>query len=205
MNTIMPKRLENIFNKIVNKVKYTAPILYIPESLQETKNQLEIVSAWKGHDLILADIINRFDIPKKKCLEFGVEFGFSAVAMSSFFEEVTGVDIFVGDIHTTHKGDHFAATKERLKPFSNINLIKADYQDFIKNNDDIYDLIHVDIVHTYEHTYKCGLWAAQHSKCTIFHDTESFPMVKRAVYDIAEVTNKKFYNYPKYFGLGIIV
>jgi predicted O-methyltransferase YrrM len=197
--------MANLFDKIYNFIKYPAPLNYVPENLEKTRNSIDIVSAWKGHDLILADIIRRFDIPQNKCLEFGVEFGFSTVAMSSYFKEVTGVDIFIGDIHTNHKGDHFTETKARLSPFSNINLVKADYRDFILNNEEQYDFIHVDIVHTYEDTFKCGLWSAQHSKCTIFHDTESFPLVKRAVYDIAKQTNKKFYNYPKHFGLGIVV
>jgi hypothetical protein len=63
----------------------------------------------------------------------------------------------------------------------------------------------VDIVHTYEHTYRCGLWSAQHSKCTLFHDTESFFDVKMAVVDIARATGKRFYNFRQCYGLGIVV
>jgi hypothetical protein len=139
------------------------------------------------------------------CLEFGVEFGYSTVAFSNYFKKVIGIDIFLGDIHTVHKGDHYEQTKASLSAFNNIELIKADYKDWIKTDTEVYDLIHIDIVHTYEDTYQCGLWSAQHSTCTLFHDTESFPEVKRAVSDIAKITGKKFYNYPKYYGLGIIV
>jgi Methyltransferase domain len=197
--------MAKFINRILNNIKYGSPQNYVPTHLEQPKNRLDIVSAWKGHDLVLADIIKRFNIPTKKCLEFGVEFGFSTVAMSSYFEEVIGVDIFMGDIHTSHKGDHFQETQERLAPYSNIKLIKADYQEYIKNNNETFDFIHVDIVHTFDHTYNCGLWSAQHSKCTVFHDTDSFPEVRKAVFEIAKATNKQFYNYSKHFGLGIIV
>ena len=63
----------------------------------------------------------------------------------------------------------------------------------------------VKIVHNYKETFECGLWAAQHSTCTVFHDTESFPEVRRAVIDIAKAAGKKVYNYPYHNGLGIIV
>lgn len=63
----------------------------------------------------------------------------------------------------------------------------------------------MDIIHTYKETYECGLWAVNHSKCCIFHDTESSPEVRKAVYDIAKHTGKKVFNYPHHHGLGIIV
>lgn len=63
----------------------------------------------------------------------------------------------------------------------------------------------MDIIHTYKETYECGLWAVNHSKCCIFHDTESSPEVRKAVYDIAKNTGKKVFNYPHHHGLGIIV
>jgi predicted secreted protein len=92
-----------------------------------------------------------------------------------------------------------------LREFENINLVKADFRDFIKNNDKQFDLIHVDIVHTYRDTFACGLWSVEHSECTIFHDTQSHPDVKRAVADIAKKTARKFYNYKQFNGLGIII
>ena len=99
---------------------------------------------------------------------------------------------------------YLICASENLNDFKNISLVKSDYKDFIKENDNSYDLIHVDIIHTYEATYECGLWAAEHSDCTLFHDTESFSSVKKAVRDIAKKSGKKFYNYPYYSGLGIL-
>jgi hypothetical protein len=39
----------------------------------------------------------------------------------------------------------------------------------------------------------------------IFHDTESFTAVKKAVAEICRQTSKTFYNFPDNNGLGIIV
>jgi hypothetical protein len=39
----------------------------------------------------------------------------------------------------------------------------------------------------------------------IFHDTISFPAVKKACEDLAEKHNMEFYNYPLYNGLGILI
>ena len=178
---------------------------YIPLKLTEPAHKLEVTSAWKGLDLIIEDILDRHHIGRYRCIEFGVEFGYSAVVFSSFFNEVVGVDTFSGDCHTNHKGDHYEATQKKLAAYPNIRLVRSDYRDFIKDNDSRFDFAHVDIVHTYNETYECGLWAVLHSDVVIFHDTESFPDVRRAVIDIAKAANRVLYNYPFHNGLGIII
>jgi len=177
---------------------------YVPGYKKQPERCLDVVSAWKGIELIIPDIIARFDLPTESCLEFGVEFGYSTVAFSNYFKKVKGVDIFTGDMHTEHKGDHFNLTRQALEPYSNIHLFRQDYKDWIKEDKTQYDLIHVDIVHTYKDTYDCGFWSAQHSKCAIFHDTESFIDVRKAVIDIGKATGKRVCNYPHCFGLGIV-
>jgi hypothetical protein len=92
-----------------------------------------------------------------------------------------------------------------LAPFENITLVKSDYKDFIKDNNEIYGLTHIDIIHDFEHTYECGEWAVQHSRVTIFHDTESFPEVKRACQELADNFDLEFHNYKESYGLGILV
>ena len=178
---------------------------YKPIQKVVPEKTIQVKTAWKGLELIIEDILNQFNIDRDSCIEFGVEFGFSAVVFSNYFKKVTGVDTFIGDEHTTHKGDHYDETKKSLIDFKNIELFKSDYRDWIKKDTNQYDFAHVDIVHNYKETYECGLWAVQHSKCCIFHDTESFPEVRRAVFDIAKNTGKKVYNYPYHYGLGIIV
>ena len=68
-----------------------------------------------------------------------------------------------------------------------------------------HDLIHIDIFHDYANTYEAGRWAVEHSNVVLFHDTESFPAVKAAVFSLADQTGMKFYNYGVAHGLGILV
>lgn len=187
-------------------MKPKVPIIqYVPKHRQLPNRTLPVSSAWKGIESILADIINQFHIGTDRCLEFGVEFGYSTTALSSFFDSVTGVDTFHGDKHTTDKRDIYTETVNRLASFENIKLVRSDYRDWIKNDTGSYNLIHVDIIHTYADTFDCGLWSAMHSKCTIFHDTESFPAVKEAVREISRRTGKSFYNFEESNGLAILV
>lgn len=179
--------------------------VYKPRKKQLPAQLLKVNTAWTGLELIIEDILDRFDIKRERCIEFGVEFGYSSVVFSNYFKEVVGVDTFEGDEHTDHKGDHFEETKARLISYKNIQLHKSDYRDWIVKDNSQYDFSHVDIVHNYAETYECGLWAVNHSACAIFHDTESFPAVRKAVIDLAAATGKKVYNYPKSYGLGIIV
>jgi hypothetical protein len=178
---------------------------YIPSCRRSPTRTLQVPSAWKGIQNVLADIIERFQIGTERCLEFGVEFGFSTVALSSYFGSVIGVDTFHGDKDTVNKQDIYRETLDRLSPYPNIKLVRSHYQDFIRGEHGSFDLIHVDIVHTFADTFACGLWSARHSQCTLFHDTDSFPQVKQAVVEIARLTGKKFYNFSESFGLGILV
>jgi hypothetical protein len=178
---------------------------YVPQLRKFPPRVLAVNSAWKGIESVLSDLIQTFGVGTGRCLEFGVEHGYSTAALSSFFDTVTGVDLFVGDKHTVDKGDIFAETSKRLSSFDNIRLARSDYRDWIAKDDSFYDLIHVDIVHTYIDTFTCGLWSARHAKCVLFHDTQSFPAVKRAVIDISRQTGKCCYNFKESFGLGILV
>ncbi|NEU08980.1 class I SAM-dependent methyltransferase [Flavihumibacter sp. R14] len=190
-------------NRKLNK-KYRS-IYYEPEILEYPKEILLYDSYWRGLETIILDIITKFNIPTSSCLEFGTENGYSAVAFSNYFDKVIGVDIFTGDIHAGKHENNYDEVVNKLKQWKNIELIKSDYRDYIKlHTNDFHGLIHVDIVHSYDETYECGLWAVNHSKCAIFHDTESYPEVKKACYHIARDTGKRFYNYNKFFGLGII-
>jgi Methyltransferase domain len=178
---------------------------FVPKTRQTPQRTLEAVSAWKGIESILADIIERFEVKRGRCLEFGVEYGYSTAALSCYFDSVIGVDTFLGDVHTRNSRDLYVDTASRLSHFDNIRLIRSDYRDWIAKDDSVYDLIHVDIIHTYADTFACGQWSATHSKCVLFHDTESFPAVKQAVIDIARKTDRKFYNFKESNGLGILV
>lgn len=197
---LVGKKIRNTGDRIFRGIR-----IYKPLKTENPEKLLPLrVTAWRGLEQIIADIIQQSGCGTARALEFGVEFGYSTVALSNYFDHVTGVDIFTGDPHAGFHGDIYEKVKFDLLPFTNISLIQSDYKDYIKGNEKRYDLIHVDIIHTYEATFECGLWSAQHSTCTIFHDTESFPEVKRAVVDIAKKTGKTFYNYPYFDGLGIL-
>lgn len=182
------------------------PIQYVPDKIEMPSKTIDVPSCWKGLESIIEDILNRFEIDRDTALEFGVENGYSTVALSNFFNDVVAVDHFKGDENAGGREEGFALkVKKALSEFPNIRVIVSSFEDFIKNNNVRADLIHIDIVHSYESTFQCGLWSAQHSDITIFHDTESFPEVKQAVKDIAKQTGKHFYNYEENFGLGILV
>lgn len=179
--------------------------IYNPTSRHHPVLFTEMPSAWGDIPTIILDIIERFNIKRNKCLEFGVEYGYSTSAFSNYFKEVIGVDTFEGDTHSGYKQDHLEKTRKDLEPYQNIKLIKSTYQDFIKNNNNNqYDLIHVDIIHNYQETFECGEWSLFHSNITLFHDTESYPEVKKVCEDLASKYNIEFYNYPDSHGLGIL-
>lgn len=178
---------------------------YEPKNKKSPQKLLDIPSAWKGLEQIVGDILDQFDIGRDNCIEFGTEYGYSTVVFAQYFKRVKGIDIFIGDEHSGHKGCHYEQTKESIAEFQNIELIKSDYREWIAVDSANYNLAHVDIIHTYKETFECGLWAAQHSDCCLFHDTDAFKEVRRAVFDVAKATGKKVYNYPFHHGLGIIV
>jgi len=182
-----------------------AVLPYVPRHRKLPPRVLPVPTAWKGIESVLDDLIQTFHIGTDRCLEFGVERGYSTAALSCFFGQVTGVDTFVGDKHTRDQGDFFADTSDRLSGFKNIQLVRSDYREWTANDVSSYDLIHIDIVHTYIDTFACGLWSAAHAQCVLFHDTESFPAVKRAVIDISRQTGKQFYNFKESNGLGILI
>jgi hypothetical protein len=181
------------------------PLLSVPELFVDLPRLVQCDSAWRGLDRILFDIVKRFNIPQKSALEFGVEFGYSTSALACVFDSVIGVDTFTGDEMSVCK-DHYAETSARLRQhWPNVRLYQVPYRDWISQDTDRYDLVHIDIVHTYTNTYCAGIWAIQHAPVVLFHDTESYPEVKIAVGDLAQTFDKTFYNYPECHGLGILV
>lgn len=180
-------------------------IPYIPKKRETPKTITFKESAWGDIPTILKDIINTFGVETKTAVEFGVEYGYSTSALANYFDSVIGVDTFTGDIHAGFKGDIFEQTKKYLEGYDNIKLVKSSYQDFIKNNNTKYNFAHVDIVHTYEDTYRCGEWCVNNADVTIFHDTISFPEIFQSCIDLSQKYNLSFYNYQYSYGLGILV
>lgn len=179
--------------------------VYKPAKLIRPAKLPDVISAWKGLELIIEDILDGFDLERISCIEFGVGFGLSIASFSNYFDKVTGVDTFADKTLAGEKEDHFEETKAILAEYQNVELFKSDYKDWIKYDQSRYNFAHIDIVQHYEETYECGLWAAHHSDCTVFHGTESSPEVRQATIDIAQETGQSLYNYPLLNGLGILV
>jgi hypothetical protein len=86
----MVMEYEYLKSAFANFGKPSIPIIpYSPAKLESPKNLVDIRSSWKGIESILSDIIQRFELDTKRCLEFGVEFGYSTAALSSLFDEVS--------------------------------------------------------------------------------------------------------------------
>jgi hypothetical protein len=180
------------------------PVPYVPVSLFKPAKLLDVVTGWQPCDEAIGDILNRFSIQRQKMLEFGVEYGFSTSAFANYFSTVVAVDHFRGDQHAGFK-DVWNETSEKLKAFPNVVLLRADYRDWINTVKSAhFDLIHIDIVHTFLDTYQCGRWAADHADIVLFHDTILHAAVNSAVMAVAAETGMTYYNLDVINGLGIL-
>ena len=146
-------------------------------------------SAWSTAAPIVKDIINRFNLKTNIALEFGVGGGYSAFVLSNYFNHVIGVDIDISAVTFSKK---------------NIEIICMAYEDFIKENNNQYDLIHIDLSHTYDQTYHAGMWALKHSNCVLFHDTLINAVMEAVFKLVNDVGDFEFYNYIDPCGLGIV-
>jgi hypothetical protein len=165
-------------------------IEYVPV-IYENPTVRDVISAWGKIPAILKDIILRFGLKQNSALEFGVECGYSTSAIANYFKKVRGVD-----------KDCSCAS---LHAWPNIEIIESTFEDYIKTDNNRYDLIHIDIIHDFLPTYLCGEWSVNHSDCVIFHDTISNPEVFQACEALASNYGFEFYNYPNDFGLGILI
>jgi len=163
------------------------------------------LSAWQGLERYIPDIITKLKIKTTTALEFGVDHGYSSEALSNLFDKVVGVDSFIGDAHIIHEqGEEFYNTVKNSFNDTNVEIIKSSFEDFIESNNKKYDLIHIDIVHEYEPTYKCADWSIQHSDVVILHDTISFPEINRVCQDISKHHNVNYINILPHHGLGVL-
>lgn len=167
--------------------------------------RLDVSSAWKGLENYIPSIIENYKINTNRALEFGVDLGYSTHILSQIFNEVIGVDSFIGDNHIIHQqGDEFYEKVSKTFENTNVKLIRKKYEEFIKDNNEKYDLIHIDIVHYYKETYECAEWSLHHSDVVILHDTQSFLDVKNVCLDLQKKYNINFHNIIEHHGLGIL-
>jgi len=182
------------------------PIRYVPSYRLAPKRVLNVKSAWISIPEILPCLFHQFKVGTSLCVEFGVEFGFSTVALSEHFETVIGVDTFRG---LGHDDSFFEQVRESLRPYENIELVATRWQDFAIFCDIPVDLVHVDVDHGYDATYEAGEWAVLHAPVSLFHDTLSHSDIPtaagiRACGDLAEKYDLTYYNFCESHGLGIL-
>jgi hypothetical protein len=186
-------------------------IEYIPKIIEYPEIPTEITDievAWAGLQKIIKDIIVRFNITPNLALDLGVLYGYSTCSLSYYFKKVIGVDTFKEDRYdnNTERPSKFYNVLKILIKFPNIQLIESMYQDYIKKEPfGKYDLIHIDMIHSYQETFDAGDWALQHSDCVIFHDADAIKDVYNACSDLADKYNYTFYLYKPSWGLAILV
>lgn len=200
--------MEKTYDELARDYPWAIPYI---ATIKELPDVIWVNATWGDTSSILKDIIIRFNIDHKLALEFGVATGHSISALACYFDKVIGVDTFREDYSSIDpkRPSKLNETKELLKDYNNIHLIEMLFEDYIKYDvSERYDLIHIDLIHTYEPTYKCGEWAVLHSDVVLFHDTISFDEVRRAVCDLVKKYDRTLYNYytsGATCGLGILV
>lgn len=178
-------------------------IEYVPEKYTEVEKRLNVMSAWIGLERIIGDIKKRFNIGSSSALEFGTGTCYSAVALSNYFDSVVTVDSWVEGGHQDPESVFKFVKEELLFPYKNITPVLMNYHEYIKQDNKQYDLIHIDIEHTYEQTFPCGDWAMQHADIVIFHD---YPIegVGQSLRELSKKYKVNYHYFPPYHGLGIL-
>jgi len=188
------------------------PIPYVPKYRLQPKRTLNVASAWKGLPEILPSLMHDFQVGPTLAVEFGVETGYSSVALAEHFLRVIGVDTFTGLGHDSDPG-FYEQVRESVQDIGNLTLVQSNWQDFAKEYEEnvnaAIDLIHVDIDHGYDETYEAGEWAVKHAPVCLFHDTLSFTDIPtaagiRACGDLAQKYGLTFHNFEESHGLGIL-
>jgi predicted O-methyltransferase YrrM len=187
------------------------PLPYVPARLVRPPRLLDGdygTSSWIGLECLLADLLDRWCPARAVALEFGVEHGYSAVALANYFATVIGIDPFGQQTATAPIEPMRDRARRNVAPYANIVLVEEPWQQFTAAAplDARYDLVHVDAEHGYYDTFGIGDWACAHARVVLFHDTISFPdTVMPAVCALAERHSRVFYNYDQFHGLGILV
>lgn len=182
---------------------------YLPITKHNPKVLLKGVGVWTGNAEIIKDIIDRLKLKNNLALDLGVFLGFSSSVLSNYFEIVIGVDVF--ERHGQANDETFCENQMSyvqymLKGdgFKNVQLVRSRAEDYIKTTNKYFDLIHIDLSHSYEETMTVGSWSIEHSDCVLFHDTIAIEPVMRACLKLEEKYKIHFYNFNYLAGLGIM-
>lgn len=172
-----------------------------------TLDVLDVPTEWKGLEEWIVTILDHFKINCNTALEFGVDYGYSTKVFSHLFKKVIGVDSF--ERNTCDGKEHDEAFYNQvLNSFANTNveIVKTRFEDYInQNNENFYNMIHIDAIHDYGILEPTIRWAVEHSDITLVHDTMEYREVKRACMEIRAEKNLRFLSIPFHCGLGILL
>lgn len=134
-------------------------------------------SAWKGLEVRFKELLGDMG-PVRRVIDLGVDYGFSTFQFATHYPdaEVIGIDDF-----TLH-GDSEAWVRCHLNMFPNVRILKGSSAAIGRSFREPVDLLHVDADHSYESVTEdfCSwLHAVRPGGRVLFHDTTSFPSVRR--------------------------
>ena len=111
-------------------------------------------SAWKGHRAF-AEWLVLYRRPEI-IVELGVDYGYSTFCFAQSLNrnnkgKIYGIDLFLGDKHTSFRNNHdFVVNQMKAHHLNRIELIVKDFNEAAKEWNQPIDILHIDGLHTYE-------------------------------------------------------
>jgi hypothetical protein len=113
-----------------------------------------VCSAWTGHRIFAEWLVN--ETKPKIIVELGVDYGYSTYVWNNALEKenngrVYGVDLFLGDAHTSFRSNHEYVLKNIADHnLKRMEIIRGDFKDISNLWWRPVDILHIDGFHTYE-------------------------------------------------------
>jgi predicted O-methyltransferase YrrM len=169
-------------------------------------NLEQLESSWKGHRAFAEWLTQR--LQPKITVELGVDYGYSLFCLANKNSgRVIGIDLFEGDAHagerekTQHETVQQFATDNQ---YTNVQLIKGDFNQLVKYWVAPIDILHIDGLHTYEACLMDFVnWGPHVSPngVVLMHDITSYPDVTRVFLEVGAQAKVAFLHSA---GLGVI-
>ena len=166
----------------------------------------QLESSWKGHRAFAEWLTQR--LQPKITVELGVDYGYSLFCLANNNPgRVIGIDLFEGDAHagTREKNQHETVQQFATdNKYTNVTLIKGDFNELVKYWIAPIDILHIDGLHTYEACLMDFVnWGPHVSAAgvVLMHDITSYPDVTRVFLEVGAKSKVAFLHSA---GLGIV-
>lgn len=177
------------------------------QNIQQINAVDQLVTAWDGHKAFAMWLVQ--EMQPKVTVELGVDYGFSMFTLGIHNPgTVYGVDLFQGDEHagTRDANEQYASVLKFKEDygFSNVEVIKGDFNDVAKDWNEKIDILHIDGLHTYEAVKNDFLtWAPKlaDNGIILMHDVTAWPGVTKFFFNDIAVP-RLFFEHSA--GLGIV-